>query len=213
MALLNTPEVDLLESFYSAWPLSRMASLLMISYHPPPLRTPPEPWYGRGLRSSLFSTALLTSLSLTLILTVLCPQRDCSIRGVKATEDRTAPPSPGFRVTLISTRCSDTLCLHVRLSSCLPEMGSNPRELITAFCTSLWVGIPRRLNRGLHLDLEVLQWSALVEPWRGCWDQKVGTLCIRGQVCLLSRYSLVLTCVVCLEIEEKQLYSFRARGD
>ena len=37
-----------------------------------------------------------------------------------------------------------------------------------------------------------------------------GTLCIPGQVCLLSRYSLVLTCVACLEIEE-QLYSFRAR--
>ena len=34
-----------------------------------------------------------------------------------------------------------------------------------------------------------------------------GTLCIPGQVCLLS---LVLTCVACLEIEE-QLCSFRAR--
>ena len=33
---------------------------------------------------------------------------------------------------------------------------------------------------------------------------KVGTLCIPGQVYLLSRYSLVLTCVVCLEEE----YSF-----
>ena len=31
-----------------------------------------------------------------------------------------------------------------------------------------------------------------------------------GRFCLLSRYSLVLTCVVCLEIEEEQLYSFRA---
>ena len=37
-----------------------------------------------------------------------------------------------------------------------------------------------------------------------------GTLCIPGQVCLLSRYSLVLTCVACLETEE-QLYPFRAR--
>ena len=38
-----------------------------------------------------------------------------------------------------------------------------------------------------------------------------GTLCIPRQVCLLSRYMLVLTCVVCLEILEEQLYSFRAR--
>ena len=29
---------------------------------------------------------------------------------------------------------------------------------------------------------------------------KIGTLCIRWQVCLLSRYSLVPMCVVCLEI-------------
>ena len=41
-----------------------------------------------------------------------------------------------------------------------------------------------------------------------------GTLCIPGQVCLLTRCSLVLTCVVCLEIkEEEQIYSFRARED
>ena len=38
-----------------------------------------------------------------------------------------------------------------------------------------------------------------------------GTICIPGQVCLLSRCSLVLTCVACSEIEE-QLYSFRAPG-
>ena len=38
-----------------------------------------------------------------------------------------------------------------------------------------------------------------------------GTLCIPGQVCLLSRYSLVLTCLCYLEIEEEQLYPFRAR--
>ena len=30
-----------------------------------------------------------------------------------------------------------------------------------------------------------------------------------GQVCLLCRHSLVLTCVACLEIYEEQLYSFR----
>ena len=43
---------------------------------------------------------------------------------------------------------------------------------------------------------------------------QVGTLCIPGQVCLLSRYSLVLTYVVRLEIEqEEQLYPFRARGE
>ena len=34
-----------------------------------------------------------------------------------------------------------------------------------------------------------------------------GTLCIPGQVCPLSRRSLVLTCIVLLEIEEEQLYS------
>ena len=42
---------------------------------------------------------------------------------------------------------------------------------------------------------------------------KVGTLCTPGQVCLLSRYSLVLTCVARLEIEKEQLCSFCARGD
>ena len=31
-----------------------------------------------------------------------------------------------------------------------------------------------------------------------------GTLCTPGQVCLLSRYSLRLTCDICLEIEEEQ---------
>ena len=38
-----------------------------------------------------------------------------------------------------------------------------------------------------------------------------GTLCIPGHVCLSSRYSLVLMCLVCLKKEEEQLYSFRAR--
>ena len=42
---------------------------------------------------------------------------------------------------------------------------------------------------------------------------KVGRFCIPGQVSLLSRYSLVLTCVVCLEIYQEQLYCFRVRGD
>ena len=42
---------------------------------------------------------------------------------------------------------------------------------------------------------------------------KVRTLCIPGKVCLLSWYSLVLTCVVCLEMKEEQFFSFRARGD
>ena len=42
---------------------------------------------------------------------------------------------------------------------------------------------------------------------------KVGALCIPEQVCLLSRYSLVLTFVVCIEIEEEQPYPFRVRGD
>ena len=37
-----------------------------------------------------------------------------------------------------------------------------------------------------------------------------GTPCIPGKDCLLSRYSLVPTCVLCLEIEEEQLYSFHA---
>ena len=40
---------------------------------------------------------------------------------------------------------------------------------------------------------------------------KIGTLCIPEHVCLLSRYSLVLTCVVCSKIENEHIYSFRAR--
>lgn len=45
-----------------------------------------------------------------------------------------------------------------------------------------------------------------------CQDQGRDT-CIPEQVCLSSRHSLGLTWVVCLEIDEGHLYSFRARGD
>ena len=37
--------------------------------------------------------------------------------------------------------------------------------LPTAACESLQIGSPRFLNRGLHLDFEVLQLSKLVEIW------------------------------------------------
>ena len=42
---------------------------------------------------------------------------------------------------------------------------------------------------------------------------KVGTPSIPVQIGLLSRYSLVLSCVVCLEIEKEQHCYFRARED
>ena len=39
------------------------------------------------------------------------------------------------------------------------------RGFITAACAFLEIDPPQVLNRGLHLDLEVLQWSKLVEIW------------------------------------------------
>ena len=45
-----------------------------------------------------------------------------------------------------------------------------------------------------------------------CVNTKVGILCIPRQVCLLSRYLLVLTCVVCLEIVKSSFLPF-VRGE
>ena len=38
-------------------------------------------------------------------------------------------------------------------------------SFIIAACGSLQTGVPRYLDRGLHLDVEVLKWSKLVERW------------------------------------------------
>ena len=41
----------------------------------------------------------------------------------------------------------------------------SPNNVITAACVSLEIVPPQVLNIGLHLDLEVLQWSRLVGAW------------------------------------------------
>ena len=38
-------------------------------------------------------------------------------------------------------------------------------RFITATCASFDIDLPQVLNRGLHLDIEVLQWSKSVGVW------------------------------------------------
>ena len=78
------------------------------------------------------------------------------------------PPSPGFRVTLISgsffgavkytDRYFDTLRLDLRLVRALArERVYHLRVSTTAACDFAWIGCPSFLSRGLHVDFEVLQ--------------------------------------------------------
>ena len=56
-----------------------------------------------------------------------------------------------------------TLCLHLRLVRAL-QIAVGKREcFICAACDSLQIGRLQVLNRGLHLDFQVLEWSKLVE--------------------------------------------------
>ena len=81
------------------------------------------------------------------------------------------PLVPGFQVTLIP-RCFivtelaifDTLRLHLRLVRALQIAGGHQECVIhSRACDSLQVGRLQVLNRGVHLDFEVLRWSKLVE--------------------------------------------------
>ena len=55
--------------------------------------------------------------------------------------------------------------LHLRLVRALQMAGGNQECFIHRACNSLQIGLPQVLNRGLHLDFEVLQWSKLDEIW------------------------------------------------
>ena len=59
----------------------------------------------------------------------------------------------------------NTLRLHLRLVRALQIAGGNQECFIHRVCDSFQIGRLQVLNRGLHLDFEVLQWSKLVEIW------------------------------------------------
>ena len=101
-----------------------------------------------------------------------CGQCGCGPTPIKTTEDFIYPPSPGFRETLIIYMFHrnnifqsyfDTLSLHLRLVRALQIAGGNQECFIHKACYSLQIGLPQVLNRCLHLDFEVLQWSKLDE--------------------------------------------------
>ena len=59
----------------------------------------------------------------------------------------------------------NTLCLHLRLVRAL-QIASGYQECFTRrACGSLQIDRQQVLNRSLHLDFEVMQWSKLVEVW------------------------------------------------
>ena len=53
----------------------------------------------------------------------------------------------------------NTLRLHLRLVRALQIAGGYHECFIHMACDSLQIGLPQVLNRGLHLDFEMLQWS------------------------------------------------------
>ena len=57
----------------------------------------------------------------------------------------------------------NTLRLHLRLVRALQIAGGYHECFIHMACDSLQIGLPQILNRGLHLDVEVLQWSKFDE--------------------------------------------------
>ena len=83
------------------------------------------------------------------------------------------PPIPGFpgdsNIYALSgkknRRYFDTLRLHLRQVRDLQIAGGNQYFFIHRACDSLQIGLTQVLNRGLHLDFEVPQWSKLDEIW------------------------------------------------
>ena len=59
----------------------------------------------------------------------------------------------------------NTLRLHLRLVRALHIAGGYQECFIHRACDSLQIDRLQVLNRGLHLDFEVLQWLKLVETW------------------------------------------------
>ena len=59
----------------------------------------------------------------------------------------------------------DTLRLHLRLVGALQKAGGSQDCCIPRARDSLQIGVPLGLNRGLHVEFEVRQWSKLDEMW------------------------------------------------
>ena len=57
----------------------------------------------------------------------------------------------------------DTMRLHLRLVRALQIAGGNQERFIRRACAALQNDLAQVLNRGLHLDFEVLHWSKLDE--------------------------------------------------
>ena len=81
---------------------------------------------------------------------------------------------PGFPVTPISAcfigtakthRSFNTLRSEPRLVRGYQRATVTGRGFVTAFGVSLEIDLPPAIKRGPHLDLEVLQWSRLLEIW------------------------------------------------
>ena len=94
----------------------------------------------------------------------------------EATENLFYPPSPGFRVTLIS-RCFigtvhstlNTMRLDLRLVRALSESTSvvfQPKQLVILFRLAVRAFSAEAYT--LHLDFEALQWLKLVENYGWC---------------------------------------------
>ena len=59
----------------------------------------------------------------------------------------------------------NALRLNLRLVRALQIADCHEKYFIYRACDSLQIGRLQVLNRGRHLDFEVLQWSKLVEVW------------------------------------------------
>ena len=59
----------------------------------------------------------------------------------------------------------NTLRLELWLVHAYRRVTVARKRFITAACVSLEVALPKVFSRGLHLDLEVLEWLKLVEIW------------------------------------------------
>ena len=91
------------------------------------------------------------------------------------------------------------------------------RVYACVLCVSKCVGIHIWLKSMLNKSVFDQIWSVLQYVW--CIDYKQvlrsrsGHFVSLDRFCLLRQYSLILTCVVCIETEEEQLHSLRTRGD
>ena len=64
--------------------------------------------------------------------------------------------------------------MHIRLARAVQKAGGYQKCFILRAYDSLQIGCPQVLNRGLHLDFEVLRRSKLVESWGTQNEKKIG---------------------------------------